>query len=173
MSKANSLSWSFFPFFFQKSLHSHEPLVRMQITRRSTFESTLFCNRHAVFSSVNSSQKSFRPHFMIFKCMLVMWLRSMTREISEDWHMCPKTFFCHHQENPRNRLLNFVGMHPLSLSVKTLNLQCKQTSTYKPVLGLYPFTVYSFQFTTFLHIRCIYSRNQEHEVMIWVNKIRI
>ena len=113
MSKANSLSWRFFPFSFQKSLHSHEPLVRMQITRRSTFESTLFCNRHAVFSSVNSSQKSFRAHFMIFKCMLVtMWRRPITRGISGD--ICAqKRFSAYHQENPGNRLLNLVGMHPL------------------------------------------------------------
>lgn len=51
----------FLPVLFRKALHSHEPLVRMQIPGRST----LFCNRHAVFSSVNSSQKSFGPHLMI------------------------------------------------------------------------------------------------------------
>ena len=172
MSKANSWIWSFFPFSFQRSLHSNEPLVWMQITWRSTFESTLFC-QHAVFSSVNSSQKSFRPHFMIFKCMLVMCLRSVTREISED--ICAqKRFSAHHQENPRNCLLNLVGMHPI-IQVCQWKLRICNANTRLPVdpLRLYPFMVYSFQFTAFLHIRCIYSRNQEHEVLIWVNKIRI
>ena len=140
MSKANSWSWSFFPFSFQKILHSHEPLVRMQITRRSTFESTLFCNRHAVFSSVNSSQKSFRPHFMIF----------LGR------HRCPKTSFC---LSPRKRWKPFAepcwnASDNTSLSVETCN-----SNKVLPInpLRLYPFMVYSFQFTAFLHIRCIYT----------------
>ena len=49
---------------FDKSIRCHEMLVRMQIPR-------VLCFRHAVVSCLT-----------IFKCALVIWLRSLTVEIS-------------------------------------------------------------------------------------------
>ena len=59
---------------FDISLHCHEMLVRMQIPR-------VLSLRHAVvfFLSFNNA---FRSYLMIFKCALVIWLRSLTVEIS-------------------------------------------------------------------------------------------
>ena len=59
---------------FDKSLHCHEMLVQMQITR-------VLCWRHTGVFFL-SSKKAFRSYLMIFKCALAIWLHSLTVEIS-------------------------------------------------------------------------------------------
>ena len=60
---------------FDKSLHCHEMLVRMQIPR-------VLCLRHARCCLFLSSKNAFRSYIMIFKCALAIWLRSLTVQIS-------------------------------------------------------------------------------------------
>ena len=59
---------------FDKSLHCHEMLVRMQIPR-------VLGLRHALVFFL-SSKNAFRSYLMIFKCALAIWLCSLTVEIS-------------------------------------------------------------------------------------------
>ena len=59
---------------FDKSLHCHEMLVRMQIPR------VLFLK--ACCCLFLPSKNAFRSYIMIFKCALGIWLRSLTLEIS-------------------------------------------------------------------------------------------
>ena len=58
---------------FDKSLHCHEMLVRMQIPR------ILFLRQAVVFFCL---PRTLLSYIMIFKCALAIWLRSLTVEIS-------------------------------------------------------------------------------------------
>ena len=130
----------FFPFLSRKACIPKIRLCECKSQGEVLSKVLCFVTGMPFFSSVNSSQKSFRPHFMIF----------LGR------HMCPKTSFC---LSPRKRWKPFAepcwnASDSTSLSVETCN--ANKVLPINP-LRLYPFMVYSFQFTTFLHIRCIYT----------------
>ena len=86
---------------FDKSLHCHEMLVRMQIPRVLFFKASccLFL----------SSKNAFMSYIMIFKCALAIWLRSLTVEISYvsstgevASRMCWKPFYVFVNASSRN-----------------------------------------------------------------------
>ena len=61
---------------FNKRLHCHKLLVRMQITR-------VLCIGHAVVFLCLLRKLLFRYYLMIFKCALEIWLCSLTAEVSD------------------------------------------------------------------------------------------
>ena len=61
---------------FNKSLHCHELLVRMQITR-------VLCIGHAIVFLCLLRKLLFWYYLMIFKCALAIWLCSLTVEVSD------------------------------------------------------------------------------------------